>query len=81
VDTFCAGGGWTARVYVRGIGGDCRYTYSWEQQIKGGPTPGQMTFDLHSTVFGAMVGYASASSAGQVARVGLYIRPPTTCKK
>ena len=81
VATSCKEAGWTATVYVRAYGGDCRYTYGWERQVKGGPTPGSMTFDLYSTVFGAMVGEASVSSAGQVAKAGLYIRPPESCKK
>ena len=81
VDTWCAAGGWTATVYVQASGGDCRYTYAWERQVKSGPTGGQTTFDLHSTVFGAMVGEASVTSGGQVAKVGLYIRPPESCKK
>ncbi len=79
VSTRCVGGGWEATVFVRGRGGDCRYTYAWEQVIKGGPTSGSMTFNLWSSVLGAMVGNASVTSAGQTAKVGLYIRPPDDC--
>lgn len=67
--------GWKATVLVRGHGGDCLYTYAWERQVKGGPTSGPLTFELTSTG-GAMVGEASVSSAGQTAKVGLYIPPP-----
>jgi hypothetical protein len=74
-DTVCTTSGWKAIVYVRGSGGDCRYTYAWEGQIQGGPTPNAVTFELKST-HGAMVGTASVTSAGQTARVGLHIRPP-----
>jgi hypothetical protein len=75
VDTVCTAGGWKAIVYVKGYGGDCRYTYAWEGQVKGGPTPSAMTFELKSR-HGAMVGTASVTSARQTARVGLYIPRP-----
>jgi hypothetical protein len=75
VDTVCTGSGFRATIYVRGYGGDCSYTYAWEGQTKGGPTPNAMTFELKSN-HGAMVGVASVTSAGQTARVGLYIPRP-----
>jgi hypothetical protein len=80
VSTSCAGAGWKATVYVRAYGGDCRYTYGWERQPKGGPMPGPMTFELFSPVLGAMVGEASVSSAGQTAKVGLHMRSPESCR-
>jgi hypothetical protein len=76
VDQVCTTGGWKATVYARAYGGDCLYTYAWEGQTKGGPTSGPVTFELRSA-HGAMVGTVSAASAGQVARVGLYIRRPS----
>ena len=78
--TRCVGGGWEATIYVNASGGDCRYTYAWEGQTKAGPTTGSATFNLWSGVFGAMVGHASVASGGQSAKVGLYVRPPDTCK-
>jgi hypothetical protein len=75
VDRVCTAGGWKAVVYVKGYGGDCRYTYAWEGGIKGGPTPNSMTFELKSR-HGAIVGVASVTSAGQTAKVGLYIPAP-----
>jgi hypothetical protein len=78
VDTRCVGGGWAATVYVTASGGDCRYAYAWERVPKAGPTSGPATFELWSPG-GAMVGEASVTSAGQTAKVGLYIRAPATC--
>jgi hypothetical protein len=74
-DTVCTAGGWKAIIYAKASGGDCQYTYAWEGQTKGGPTSGPITYELRSAG-GAMVGTASVSSAGQTARVGLYIRRP-----
>jgi hypothetical protein len=75
-DSDCVTGGWKAVIYAKGYGGDCRYTYAWEGQVKGGPTSNAMTFELTNWNRGAMVGEVSVTSAGQTAKVGLYIRPP-----
>jgi hypothetical protein len=80
LSTWCEAGGWTASIYVQASGGDCTYTYSWERQVKQVATGSQATFNLHSTVFGAMVGEVSVVSGGQVAKTGLYIPAPTSCK-
>ena len=81
VGRTCTGGGWTAKVFVEGHGGDCRYTYSWESQVQGGPVAGPMTFELRSASRGiAIVGEAAVTSAGQTAVVGLRIRPPEDCR-
>jgi hypothetical protein len=79
-ETRCVSGGWAAKVFANGRGGDCRYTYYWERQTMAGPTGGAATFELWSPVFGAMVGEVKVSSGGQSATVDLYIRPPTSCK-
>jgi hypothetical protein len=78
VAKVCHAGGWTATIFVAGHGGDCLYTYGWEDQEKGGPTPGSMTFEVSSAGFGAIVGEASVTSAGQTQLVGLYI--PSSCR-
>jgi hypothetical protein len=76
VDRVKAPGGWKATVFAKGYGGDCRYTYAWEGQVKAGPTPNATTFELMHRNGGAIVGEVSVTSAGQRAKVGLYIRPP-----
>jgi hypothetical protein len=75
IDRVCTASGWKATIYVRGHGGDCMYTYAWEREVKGGPTSGPMTFELRTTG-GPMVGEASVTSAGQTAKVGLFIHRP-----
>ena len=77
VGKVCTSSGWTATVFIEGHGGDCRYTYAWERQVKGGPLPGSMTFEVKSAGYGtAIVGEASVTSAGQTVVVGLHIPPP-----
>jgi hypothetical protein len=76
VDRERVPGGWKATILARGYGGDCRYTYAWEGQVKAGPTPSAITFDLLHRDGGAIVGEVSVTSAGQTAHVGLYVRPP-----
>jgi hypothetical protein len=77
--TFCTpGGGWSATIYVAGRGGDCLYTYAWEGEVRGGPMPGSMVFNVQGASRGtAIVGYASVRSGSDVARVGLHVRTPT----
>jgi hypothetical protein len=70
-------GGWVAQIFVEGHGGDGLYTYTWEGQVKGGPTPNSMVFEVKSATGGiAIVGEAAVSSAGQTAEVELYVRAP-----
>ena len=76
IDRACTGTGWRATIFVKGYGGDCQYTYAWEREVKGGPTSGPMTFELRTTG-GPMVGEASVTSAGQTAKVKLFIHRPS----
>jgi hypothetical protein len=78
VGTRCVGGGWEATIYVEARGGDCRYTYAWERNVKA-TAAGSTTFTLWSPTFTAMVGEVGVTSGGQSARLGLYIRPPDSC--
>jgi hypothetical protein len=74
----CTAGGWVATIFVQGHGGDCRYTYEWENQVKGGPTSNSMTFQVTSAGWNtAIVGEAAVNSGGQRAEVELYIPHPT----
>ncbi|HET90225.1 MAG TPA: hypothetical protein ENN99_05735 [Chloroflexi bacterium] len=68
------GGGWTATIFVQGHGGDCLYTYAWEGEIKGGPMPGSLTFEIHSSDReGKIIGTVSVTSAGETVKTGLFI--------
>jgi hypothetical protein len=71
-------GGWTATIFIQGHGGDCLYTYSWEGEVKAGPIPGPVTFDVHQTdLFAVIMGTASVTSAGETVEAGLFLRLPT----
>ena len=76
IDKERRSGGWAATVYVIADGADCRYTYYWEREVKGGPMFGPITFELFSPTLNAMVGEASVMSAGEVASFRLYMEPP-----
>jgi len=68
--------GWTVTIFAAGYGGDCMYTYAWEGENKGGPMPGPITFEVSSADRSAIiVGTVSVTSAGETAKVGLFIRP------
>ena len=76
-ETCIPGGGWQANIFVNGIGGDCRYTYLWEGQLKGQSKPGSMTFYVNWASRGAaIVGTATVQSAGQTVTKGVYVSPP-----
>ncbi len=80
VGSYCTGGGWVAQIFVEGYGGDGIYTYSWEGQVKGGPTPSSMVFEVKSASRGiGIVGEAAVTSAGQTAEVELFVAAPK-CK-
>jgi hypothetical protein len=68
--------GWTATIFAQGHGGDCLYTYAWEGENKGGPTPGSVTFKIsHSDPNAVIAGMVSVTSAGETVTEGLFIRP------
>jgi hypothetical protein len=66
-----------AQIFVEGFGGDGLYTYTWEGQVKGGPTPNSMVFEVKSASSGiAIVGEVGVKSAGETAEVELFVRAP-----
>ena len=68
--------GWMATIFLQGHGGDCIYTYTWEGEIKGGPTPGPITFEIYRTDPQALImGTAAVTSAGETVEVGLFLKP------
>ncbi len=76
VDRTWTTDGWKVTIYAQARGGDCRYTYAWEREPIGAVTSGPVTFDVNTRT-GAMVGEVSVMSAGQSAKRGLYVRPPS----
>jgi len=53
------------------------YTYAWEGEVRGGPMPGSMTFEVSSADRGtSIVGTVSVTSAGETVKKGLLIDTP-----
>lgn len=70
-------GGWTATIFIQGRGGDCMYTYAWNDEVKGGPMSTPITFEVYMPDrLGNIIGTASVTSAGQTVKRGLLITPP-----
>ncbi|MCX7681296.1 MAG: transglycosylase SLT domain-containing protein [Anaerolineae bacterium] len=70
-------GGWTATIFIQGRGGDCLYTYAWNDEIKGGPMSTPITFEVYMPDrMGNIIGTASVTSAGQTVKRGLFISHP-----
>ncbi len=77
VGKTCTADGWTATIFVQGHGGNCWYTYGWEDKVQGGPTSSSMTFQVSSAGWNtAIVGEATVTSAGQTAEVELFVPHP-----
>ncbi len=71
--------GWRARVYAEGRGGNCSYTYAWNDvsDVKGEALPGSLAFEVHSPRRGDVIlGTVVVASGEETVRVGLYILPP-----
>ncbi len=71
--------GWMAVIYARGHGGNCVYTYAWneEENVVGGPTLEGYLFEVHSSDrAGNIVGTVLVMSGNEIVRVGVYIKPP-----
>ncbi len=78
LERFHSPEGWTATIFVQAYGGDCMYTYAWQGEVKGGPMPGPLTFQVnHVDRTAPIVGTVSATSAGETVEVGLFIRTPS----
>ncbi|MBN1954141.1 MAG: protein kinase [Anaerolineae bacterium] len=76
INTFCTSGGWIAEIFVAGHGGDCLYTYRWEDTTWG-PMRGSMTFEIESSGYGsAIAGEVYVTSGGQTISAELYVSPP-----
>jgi hypothetical protein len=70
---------WEVQVFAEGIGGNCSYTYAWndESDVRGEQMRGPIVFSVSSTEFGgAIVGTVVVTSGDETARMGVYIDPP-----
>lgn len=72
----CKPDGWEAIISVEGHGGDCTYTYGWNEEVRAGPMSGPTTFRVSAPHTATIVGEAWATSAGQTVRNTLFIPPP-----
>jgi hypothetical protein len=71
--------GWEALVYAEGRGGDCRYTYEWNDSsdVKGADLTGSLAFRVHSPRRGdPILGTVVVTSGEETVRLRLYILPP-----
>ncbi len=71
--------GWMVVMYVKGHGGNCVYTYAWneEKNVVGGPMLDGTTFEVHTPDRAAnLVGTVIVMSGDEMVRVGVFVRPP-----
>ncbi len=74
----CSGGVWTRPIFMEGRGGDGRYSYYWNDELKAGPISSSTTFDISATN-GAVIGKARIESGdGQSVERDFYV-PPEDC--
>ncbi len=69
--------GWKATIFVAGHGGNCLYTYSWNDEIKAEGVTGSFTFEVIAGSFAnTIVGTVSVTSGDQTMSRGLFIEKP-----
>ncbi len=71
--------GWKARIFAEARGGDCSYTYAWndESDVRGLAMRGPIVFEVTSPRRGAaIVGTVVVTSGDATKRVALYVRSP-----
>jgi len=71
--------GWKVLIFAEGHGGDCSYTYAWndESDVRAVNVPGSVVFEVTSTSRGdVIVGTVVVTSGDETQRVGMYIHPP-----
>lgn len=71
--------GWSVTVFAEGHGGDCRYTYAWndDSELKAVGVTGPVTFEIFTDRRdAAIIGTVVVMSAGETVRVPLYIPSP-----
>jgi hypothetical protein len=77
VGSYCTAGGWVAKIFVEGHGGDGLYTYAWDGKKMGGPTSRSLVFEVESAGWStAIVGGATATSGGKTVEVELFVPHP-----
>jgi len=71
--------GWKVLIFAEGHGGDCTYTYAWndDSDVRAVHVAGSVVFEVTSRSRGAVIlGTVVVTSGDETQRVGLYIQPP-----
>lgn len=71
--------GWKVLIFAEGHGGDCTYTYAWndESDVRADNVLGSVVFEVTSPSRGAVIlGTVVVTSGDETQRVGVYIQPP-----
>ncbi len=76
---YSLSGGWTVKLFARGHGGNCVYTYAWNtpDNVIAGPTSAPVFFNISTPRQDAnIVGTVWVISGDQQAKVGIFVSPP-----
>jgi len=71
--------GWKVLIFAEGHGGDCTYTYAWndESDLRAVQVRGSVVLEVTSARRDAVIlGTVVVTSGGETQRVGMYIDPP-----
>ncbi len=71
--------GWKVLIFAEGRGGDCTYTYAWndESDMRAVNVRGSVTFEVTSPRRDVVIlGTVVVTSGDETQRVGLYVQPP-----
>lgn len=71
--------GWKVLIFAEGHGGDCAYTYAWndESDVRAANVRGSVLFEVTSTRRDAVIlGTVVVTSGDETQRVGMYVHPP-----
>ncbi len=72
-------GGWVAQIFAQASGGNCAYTYAWNdlESVKGAGVPGSILFEVHSARRdSSLLGTVVVESGQEIVRMRMYVRPP-----
>ncbi|MBN1486662.1 MAG: hypothetical protein JW981_03405 [Anaerolineae bacterium] len=71
------GKGWIVTIFAAGHGGNCLYTYAWNDEVQGGPMTGPLYFQIEVGSYAEVViGTVSVTAGDETVSRGLYIKRP-----
>jgi len=71
--------GWKVLIFAEGHGGDCAYTYAWndESDVRAANVRGSVLFEVTSPRRDAVIlGTVVVTSGDETQRAGMYVHPP-----